>query len=258
MAELSYSSGISTEPLLGITIGEHFKRIATANPDALALVDRKSNRRWTYAEFDADTDALAVGLLERGVKKGDRVGIWAQNVAEWALVQYATAKMGAILVNVNPAYRSHELEYVAKQSGMTLLISQVVAPPHSDFHAIGTEVAAKVPALDLVFLDTVPEDLIGGANIGERQSFARLIGHGRQLLADSGAKYGVRLQQVMDDLSADEPINIQYTSGTTGFPKGVTLSHHNILNNGFFIGETLSYTTADTVVVPVPYYSRAP
>ncbi|WP_298415423.1 AMP-binding protein [Brevibacterium sp.] len=254
MAELSYSSGTSTEPLLGITIAEHFKRTAAANPEATALVDRYSARRWTYAEFDRDTDAVAIGLLERGVKKGDRVGIWAQNVAEWALVQYATAKMGAILVNVNPAYRSHELEYVVGQSGMTLLISQIVAPPHSDFHAIATEVAAKVPALDLVFLDTVPADLTGEAKIGERESFARLIGQGRQLLDDESAKYGVRLQQVIDDLSADEPINIQYTSGTTGFPKGVTLSHHNILNNGFFIGEMLAYTPADTVVVPVPYY----
>ena len=220
MAELSYSSGTSTEPLLGITIAEHFKRTAAANPEATALVDRYSARRWTYAEFDRDTDAVAIGLLERGVKKGDRVGIWAQNVAEWALVQYATAKMGAILVNVNPAYRSHELEYVVDQSGMTLLISQIVAPPHSDFHAIATEVAAKVPALDLVFLDTVPADLTGEAKIGERESFAHLIGQGRQLLDDESAKYGVRLRQVIDDLSADAPINIQYTSGTTGFPQG--------------------------------------
>src|SRR5699024_8039311 len=163
--------------------------------------------------------------------------------------------MGAILVNVNPAYRSHELEYVVDQSGMTLLISQILAPPHSDFHTIATEVAARVPAVDLVFLDTVPADLTGGAKIGERESFAHLIGQGRQLLDDESAKYGVRLRQVIDVLSADEPINIQYPSGTTGFPKGVTLSHHNILNNGFFIGEMLAYTPADTVVVPVLYYN---
>ncbi|MGO2862922.1 MAG: AMP-binding protein [Brevibacterium sp.] len=254
MAELSYTSGPSTTPLLGQTIPANLKAVAAANSTATALVDRHSGRRWTYAEFDRDTDALAIGLLERGVKKGDRVGIWAQNLGEWALIQYATAKMGAILVNVNPAYRSHELEFVAKQSGMRLLVSQIVAPPHSDYHAIATEVAAKVPGLDLVFIDTVPDDLLGEASIGERQSFAHLIESGRRLLDDDSAKYGVRLQQVMDELSSDDPINIQYTSGTTGFPKGVTLSHHNILNNGFFIGELLAYTSADSVVLPVPYY----
>ncbi|MDN6602473.1 AMP-binding protein [Brevibacterium sp.] len=254
MAELSYSSGPSETPLLGQTIPAHLKSTASAQADEPALVDRHSDRRWTYAEFDHDTDALAIGLLERGVKKGDRVGIWAQNVAEWALIQYATAKIGAILVNVNPAYRSHELEFVAKQSGMTLLVSQIIAPPHSDYHGIATEVAAKVPGLELVFIDTVPSDLLGEATIGERESFAHLIGQGRELLQDQGAKYSVRLQQVMDELSSDDPINIQYTSGTTGFPKGVTLSHHNILNNGFFIGELLSYTSQDVVVLPVPYY----
>lgn len=254
MADLSYSSGPSTEPLRGETIPANFRRTAAAHPDAIALIDRGSDRRWTYAEFDADTDALAAALLERGLGKGDRIGIWAQNVGEWALVQYATAKIGAILVNVNPAYRAHELEFVVGQSGMTMLVSQIAAPPHSDFHALATEVAASVPGLDLVFLDTVPDALTGTATIGERESFAHLLTQGRKLLADAGAKYAVRLEQAAAELSADDPINIQYTSGTTGFPKGVTLSHHNILNNGYFIGELLSYSPADSVVLPVPYY----
>ena len=254
MAELSYSSGPSDTPLLGQTIPANIKATAAVHADSLALIDRHSDRRWTYAEFDRDTDALAIGLLERGIKTGDRVGIWAQNLAEWALIQYATAKIGAILVNVNPAYRSHEVEFVAKQSGMTLLVSQIAAPPHSDYHAIATEVAAKVPGLELVFIDTVPANLLGEASIAQRESFAHLIGAGRELLDDQNAKYSVRLQQIMDGLSSDDPINIQYTSGTTGFPKGVTLSHHNILNNGFFIGELLSYSAQDVVVLPVPYY----
>ncbi len=153
-----------------------------------------------------------------------------------------------------PSYRAHELEYVVRQSGMTPLISQILNPPHTDFHALATEVSGTVPDLDLVFIDTVPAALIGDTAVGERESFARLLDEGRSLLEDPGAKYAVRLEQATGELSADDPINIQYTSGTTGFPKGVTLSHHNILNNGYFIAEPLSYTPDDSVVLSVPYY----
>jgi len=229
MAELlSYSSGVSDVPLLGETIGENFERTVARFGTREALVEAATGRRWTYAELDAAVNEVALGLLARGIKKGDRVGIWSPNCAEWVFVQYATAKIGAILVNVNPAYRAHELEYVVRQSGMRLLIS-AVAYRTSDYRAMIEQIGFR----DVVY-------------IGE-PSWERLIEDGRSL--DAAA-----LRERAATLTFDDPINIQYTSGTTGFPKGATLSHHNILNNGFFVGELLGYTEQDRICLPVPLY----
>jgi fatty-acyl-CoA synthase len=234
-AALSYSSGESVTPLLGDTIGGNFDATVRAFGDREALVDRAGGsgpaRRWTYAELAADVDALALGLIERGIAKGDRVGIWAPNCAEWTLTQYATAKIGAILVNINPAYRTRELEFVLNQSGSTLLIA-AMRHKTSDYAAMIAEVRPHCPELTAVVL-------LGS---GEWQA---LLDAGRGL--DRGALDAI-------ELDTDDPINIQYTSGTTGFPKGATLSHHNILNNGFFVGELCNYTEADRICIPVPFY----
>ncbi|WP_308197944.1 AMP-binding protein [Saccharopolyspora soli] len=228
-AQLSYASGISDVPLLGDTIGANLDRTAARFPDRDALVECASGRRWSYREFVADVDALALGLLAAGIVKGDRVGIWAPNRAEWTLTQYATAKIGAILVNINPAYRVHELEYVLNQAGIRLLIS-AESFKSSDYAAMVEQVRPRCADLEqVVFLDR-PEWAALRATTGDRARLAEI------------------------QLSADDPINIQYTSGTTGFPKGATLSHHNILNNGFFVGELCGYTEADRVCIPVPFY----
>ena len=230
-AALSYSSGESATPLLGDTIGGNFDATAVRFSDREALVDRTAGRRWTYAELAADVDALALGLLEMGIQKGDRVGIWAPNCAEWTLTQYATAKIGAILVNINPAYRARELEFVLNQSGATLLISAERLKT-SDYAGMIAEVRPRCPDLAHVVLIGRPE-------------WQSLLESGRRL--DRAVLNSIQLD-------TDDPINIQYTSGTTGFPKGATLSHHNILNNGFFVGELCDYTEADRICIPVPFY----
>ncbi|TMS00654.1 AMP-binding protein [Nonomuraea basaltis] len=225
---ISYASGVSAAAMLGETIGENLERAAARHADREALVDVPTGRRWTYAKLDAAVNEVALGLLATGIAKGDRVGIWAPNCAEWVLTQYATAKIGAILVNVNPAYRSHELDYVVRQSGMRLLIS-AVRHRTSDYRAMLTEIGFE----RTVF-------------IGE-PGWDELVETGRR--ADPAA-----LRERAATLAFDDPINIQYTSGTTGFPKGATLSHHNILNNGYFVAEGLDYTEADRVCLPVPLY----
>src|SRR5699024_4380775 len=232
-AEPSYGSGTSQVPLLGDTIGDNLDRIVARFGDREALVDKATGKRWTYDEFVADVDALALGMLDAGVNKGDRVGIWAPNRAEWTLTQYATAKIGAILVNINPAYRSHELEYVLTQAGISVLVA-ASSFKESDYAAMIDEVRGRCPELrSVVLLDSAEW-------------------HG--LLASGRAADPEQLRQAGRSLSADDPINIQYTSGTTGFPKGATLSHHNILNNGFFVGERCGYTETDRICIPVPFY----
>ena len=232
-AEPSYAHGTGSTALLGDTIGRNLERAVTACPDNEALVDVAGGRRWTYAEFGAAVGQVARGLLGLGVTKGDRVGIWAVNCAEWVLVQYATARIGAIMVNINPAYRLHELEFVLNQSGVEVLIASTEYRS-SDYRAMAAEVRSGCPALREV------------VHIGD-PSWDRL------LAAAAGVPHD-RLATIEATLSCDEPVNIQYTSGTTGFPKGATLSHHNILNNGYFVGGTVGYTDQDRVCLPVPFY----
>ncbi len=230
----SYVSGISAQPLLGDTIGANLDRtLVRVGPEHEALVECSTGRRFSYADLVAEVDACALGLDALGVRKGDRVGIWAPNCAEWVFVQYGTAKLGAILVNINPAYRTHELAYVLKQAGISVLISAPVSKT-SDYRAMVGQVRGECPELrEVIYL-------------GE-QAWESLLASGRA--ADRGV-----LAERESQLSADDPINIQYTSGTTGFPKGATLTHHNLLNNGFFVGEGCGYTEADRVCIPVPYY----
>ncbi|MCU1604115.1 MAG: short-chain acyl-CoA synthetase, partial [Modestobacter sp.] len=229
----SYSNGASTVPLLGDTIGANLDRTAARVGDHEALVECATGRRWSYSELVAEVDACALGLDALGVEKGDRVGIWAPNCAEWVFVQYGTAKLGAVMVNINPAYRTHELSYVLRQAGISVLVA---APSHrgSDYRAMVDEVRAECPELrEVVYL-------------GE-PAWQALMETGR-----GGDRAGLAEREA--SLSADDPINIQYTSGTTGFPKGATLTHHNLLNNGFFVAEGCRYTEADRVCIPVPFY----
>ncbi|HRW18688.1 MAG TPA: AMP-binding protein [Dermatophilaceae bacterium] len=230
---LSIDSGPTDVPLLLQTIGDNLDATAARWPDREAMVDCAQDKRWTYAAFVADVDRLARGLIGKGVVKGDRVGIWAPNCGEWTLVQYATAKIGAILVNINPAYRTHELQYVLNQSGISMLVA---APSFktSDYAGMIEQVRDEVPTLTQVVL------------IG-RESWDELWA-----AADGVAEETLR--GIQQSLQPDDPINIQYTSGTTGFPKGATLSHVNILNNGYFVGELCRYTEADRICIPVPFY----
>jgi fatty-acyl-CoA synthase len=229
----SYSSGTADSPLLGETIDANLRRMVAAFGQREAVVDVATGRRLTYTELDAAVDELARGLLARGVERGQRVGIWAPNCIEWFLVQYATARLGAILVNINPAYRTHELEYVLRQAGITTLVS-AVAFKTSQYREMVEQVRTGLPALrDVIYIgESSWDDVIAAAASVDPQEVARRAA----------------------ELSFDDPINIQYTSGTTGFPKGATLSHHNILNNGYFVGEICGYTEADRICVPVPFY----
>jgi len=230
---ISYASGPSDVGLLGQTIGENLEATAARFGDREALVVPFQDVRLTYAELDREVDRVARGLLALGLEKGDRVGIWSPNNAEWVLVQYATAKVGVILVNLNPAYRTSEVQYALAQSGCRLLVAATDFKT-SDYRAMVEEVRGELPALErVVYLGTADWDGLLSAG---------------QAVGDDA------LRERAAALTFDDPINIQYTSGTTGFPKGATLTHHNILNNGYFIGEGCRYTEDDRVCIPVPFY----
>jgi len=232
MTELSYVHGAGDKPLLGEPIFHNLRRTAAWVPDREALVVPHQGYRATYRELVDQCELLARGLMARGVAKGDRVGIWSPNRYEWVVVQYATAAMGAILVNINPAYRTSELEYALNQSGTSFL---VLAPRfrQADYVAMLAEVRSRCPQLREA---VVMED-----------GFDALIRDASGVEPDA-------LHEVEASLQFDDPINIQYTSGTTGYPKGATLTHHNILNNGYFVAEMLGYTEHDRVCIPVPFY----
>ncbi len=231
-AVLSSASGPTDIPLLEETISANLVRTVAAHGDRDALVSVEQGLRYSYREFAEAVDEVAAGLMAIGVDKGDRVGIWSPSCTEWVLVQYATARIGAILVNINPAYRVSELEYALTQSGTSVLVA-AESFSHSDYRSMVTDVWERVATQKVIYLRTSDWD--------------DLLGAGTGVSAD-------QLEERSAQLHTDDAINIQYTSGTTGYPKGATLSHRNILNNGYFIGEGCRYTAADRVCIPVPLY----
>jgi fatty-acyl-CoA synthase len=232
----SYASNTAEKPLLGVTIGDFFDRIVERYPDRQALVSRHQGLRYTYRELQAEVDRAARALMSLEVAKGDRVGIWAPNCAEWTITQLATSKIGAILVNINPSYRRQELDYALNQSGTSVL---VMAPgfKKSDYTAMVEEL--KPGLREIIRLSDQP---VAGMRAW------------RDFLARAEAVSPTELEARQRQQEFDDPINIQYTSGTTGFPKGATLSHHNILNNGYFVAELMRFSERDRLVIPVPLY----
>lgn len=234
MAEaLAHTTGPTDSPLLEQTIGDNLDATALQHGDREALVDVPGGRRWTYTELVGDVNQLARAFIASGVRTGDRVGIWAPNCAEWTLVQLATAKIGAVLVTINPAYRTHELSFVLRQAGVSTLVT-AESFRGSDYPEMVAQVRGECP------------DLVQVLVIG-RESWEALLGGAHQVSP-------ARLGELQAELSPEDPINIQYTSGTTGFPKGATLSHRNILNNGWFVGEGCRYRARDIICIPVPFY----
>ncbi|OPY47163.1 MAG: Acetyl-coenzyme A synthetase [Methanosaeta sp. PtaU1.Bin028] len=248
----SYVFRGSDKPLIGRTIGEMFDEIAESHPDNDALVSLHQGLRYTYRELKIEVDRAAEGLLSLGMKKGDRLAIWSTNMAEWIIAQFATAKAGIILVNINPAYRTHELEYVLKQSEAQALILMDRFRT-SDYLEMFYQICPQardarpdeIELQELPFLKTLI--LIKGPRQPGMHMWEEV-----QKMGDQVPDHV--LEEAGSALDFDDPINIQYTSGTTGFPKGVVLTHHNILNNGFFIGECMKFTSKDRLCIPVPFY----
>ena len=229
---LAYTYGASNISLIGETIDQNLRKTVEKYPNKEALISVHQDYRVTYTEFYAQVTAVAKGLIALGVKQGDRVGIWSPNCYEWTLLQYATAKIGAIMVNINPAYRTSELIYVINQSG----ISYIFAAPQfksSNYKKMIDDARE--------FTETLRKEVYWG------ESWQHFLAHGEKVTDEKLLSFEERVQ-------FDDPVNIQYTSGTTGNPKGVTLSHHNILNNGYFIGIRMNYTEKDRVCIPVPFY----
>jgi fatty-acyl-CoA synthase len=253
----SYAHGVSSTPLIGDTIGVHFDKSAERWPDRPALIVRQQNVRWTYRELQERVDTFAAGLLALGLTPGDRIGIWSPNNAEWVITQLATAKAGLILVNINPAYRTYELEYALNKVGCKALITAErfktsdylgmlrELMPEIERTAPGEVRAKRVPALSTLIR-------IGGGETPGYVRFDDVLGRGGERLG--GERHRRMLAELQPKLQFDDAINIQFTSGTTGAPKGATLTHHNLLNNGYFIGEAQRLTDQDKVCIPVPLY----
>jgi AMP-dependent synthetase/ligase len=232
MKKLSYTNGASNIPLLGETIDENLRKTVAKFPNNDALISAHQHYRATYTEFYEQVTAVAKGLIALGVKSGDRVGIWSPNCYEWTLLQYATAKIGAIMVNINPAYRTSELIYVINQSGLSYIFSAI---------QFKTSHYKKMIEDAREFTDTLRKEVYWG------ESWEYFLAQGKKISDEKLQSYKAKVQ-------FDDPVNIQYTSGTTGNPKGVTLTHHNILNNAYFIGVRMNYTDKDRVCIPVPFY----
>ena len=232
MKKLSYTNGASNIPLLGETIDENLRKTVAKFPNNDALISAHQHYRATYTEFYEQVTAAAKGLIALGVKTGDRVGIWSPNCYEWTLLQYATAKIGAIMVNINPAYRTSELIYVINQSGLAYIFSAI---------QFKTSHYKKMIEDAREFTDTLRKEVYWG------ESWEYFLAQGKKVSDEKLQAYEAKVQ-------FDDPVNIQYTSGTTGNPKGVTLTHHNILNNAYFIGVRMNYTDKDRVCIPVPFY----
>ena len=243
MAAESYARGATEPALIEQTIGDFFDAMVARQPDALALVSRHEGQRFSYRELQAASNRLASALLKTGLVPGDRVGIWSHNNVAWVLMQIATAKAGLVLVNINPAYRTSEVEYALNKVGCKALVTMPRFKT-SDYLGMLRELGAKkLPQLQAIYWIDIPGQ--GAAEAGMTR-FSTLLEH--------GDPQDARVAEVQRGLQATDPINIQFTSGTTGFPKGATLTHRNILNNGFFIGECMQLTPADKLCIPVPMY----